>query len=71
VFAKLRANNIGVNVHYIPVHTQPYYVDMGFKLGDFPVSESYYSKAISLPMFPQLSFDNQDMVVAALKSALQ
>ena len=70
VFDALRKNNIGVNIHYIPVHTQPYYLDMGFEHGYFPVSESYYSKAISLPMFPQLSFDDQDVVVSTLKAIL-
>jgi UDP-4-amino-4,6-dideoxy-N-acetyl-beta-L-altrosamine transaminase len=69
IFNVLRENYIGVNVHYIPVHTQPYYTKMGFKSGDFPISESYYSKAISLPLFPQLSFGDQETVVAALKTA--
>ena len=68
IFNILRENDIGVNVHYIPVHTHPYYEEMGFKFGDFPISEAYYSKAISLPLFPQLSFDDQDKVILALKS---
>jgi len=71
VFDVLRERNIGVNVHYIPVHTQPYYKEMGFKSGDFPVSESYYSRAISLPMFPSLSFDYQDIVIVALEEAFR
>ena len=49
VFAALRAAGIGVNLHYIPVHTHPYYQDMGFTLGQFPHAESYYAEAISIP----------------------
>ncbi len=71
IFDILREKNIGVNVHYIPVHTQPYYMGMGFKPGDFPVSESYYSRAISLPMFPGLSFEYQDIVIVALEEAFR
>jgi dTDP-4-amino-4,6-dideoxygalactose transaminase len=70
IFNALRDANIGVNVHYIPVHMQPYYRDLGFKPGDFPISESYYSNVISLPLFSQLSFDNQDVVVKTLKKIL-
>lgn len=51
VFNALRENGIGVNLHYIPVHLQPYYQNMGFKHGDFPASEHYYQEAISLPLF--------------------
>ena len=68
VFEGLRENGIGVNVHYIPVHLQPYYAAMGFRQGDFPESEKYYSEAISLPMYPNLSEEDQDMVVEALRS---
>ena len=70
VFEFLRAAGIGVNLHYIPVHTQPYYREMGFKLGDFPESEQYYREAISLPMHPNLSECQQDAVVSAVKKAL-
>jgi UDP-4-amino-4,6-dideoxy-N-acetyl-beta-L-altrosamine transaminase len=70
VFDGLRARDIGVNVHYIPVHTQPYYRAMGFAPGDFPVAEAYYAEAISLPMYPTLSEAEQDRVVAALREAL-
>lgn len=68
VFAELRANGIGVNLHYIPVHMQPYYKTMGFEIGDFPESEKYYSEAISLPMFPNLTEDDQNRVVDVLAS---
>lgn len=71
VFEALRDLGIGVNLHYIPVHTQPYYQRMGFKPGDFPESEKYYAEAISLPMFHTLTESEQDEVVAALKKALQ
>lgn len=71
VFDSLRAQNIGVNVHYIPVHTQPYYQAMGFSQGDFPYAERYYQQAISLPLYYDLTEDMQDQVVAALKLALQ
>lgn len=70
VFESLRAQGIGVNLHYIPVHTQPYYLRMGFKDGDFPNAEAYYREAISLPMFQTMSEAQQDQVVAALRNAL-
>lgn len=70
VFEQLRAAGIGVNVHYIPVHTQPYYRNLGFKQGDFPVAENYYRRAISLPMFPALSESDQDRVVSELAKAV-
>jgi len=63
LFDDLRSAGIGVNVHYIPIHTQPYYRDLGFKLGDFPASEAYYSGAISLPIFPQMTESQQDRVI--------
>lgn len=70
VFEGLRKKGIGVNVHYIPVHLQPYYAVMGFKHGDFPESEEYYTEAISLPMHPNLSEEEQNRVVEALSSLL-
>jgi UDP-4-amino-4,6-dideoxy-N-acetyl-beta-L-altrosamine transaminase len=70
VFDRLRAAGIGVNVHYIPVHTQPYYRALGFAPGDYPEAERYYSEAISLPMYPTLTDQQQDTVVAALTLAL-
>ena len=69
VFDHLRANDIGVNVHYIPVHTQPYYQAMGFATGDFPNSEAYYQAAISLPLYYDLTEAEQDTVVAVLTQA--
>lgn len=70
VFEALRAKGIGVNVHYIPVHTQPYYENLGFKLGDFPVAEAYYDSAVSLPMYPDLSDDQIQYVYESLKEVL-
>lgn len=70
VFEGLREKGIGVNVHYIPVHLQPYYAAMGFQQGDFPESEKYYCEAISLPIYPNLSEEDQDRVVGVLKSLL-
>jgi UDP-4-amino-4,6-dideoxy-N-acetyl-beta-L-altrosamine transaminase len=70
VFNDLRSSNIGVNLHYIPVHTQPYYQKLGFKQGDFPEAEKYYSEAISLPLYATLSTEDQNTVIHTLKSAL-
>jgi dTDP-4-amino-4,6-dideoxygalactose transaminase len=70
VFEGLRGKGIGVNVHYIPVHLQPYYATMGFQQGDFPESEKYYCEAISLPMYPNLSEEDQDRVVGVLTCLL-
>ncbi len=69
-FQQLRKEGVGVNLHYIPVHLQPYYSQFGFGSGDFPEAESYYSQAISLPLFPDLSEADQDHVVEALRKAL-
>lgn len=71
VFEDLREQGIGVNLHYIPVHTQPYYQDMGFKQGDYPQAEQYYREAISLPMFQGLTNEQQDYVIQALSTVLE
>ena len=71
VFESLRAQGIGVNLHYIPVHTHPYYKDMGFEPENFPKAMQYYQEAISLPMFQGLSEDNQSQVIDAVKIALE
>lgn len=70
VFEHLRSAGIGVNVHYIPVHTQPYYTRLGFSAGMYPEAERYYAEAISLPMFASLSDAEQDQVAESLKQAL-
>ena len=71
VFESLREQGIGVNVHYIPVHTHPYYQKMGFKAAEFPQSERYYADAISLPMFQMMTEAQQDKVKEALKKAIK
>ncbi|WP_293751033.1 UDP-4-amino-4,6-dideoxy-N-acetyl-beta-L-altrosamine transaminase [uncultured Paraglaciecola sp.] len=71
VFELLRENGIGVNVHYIPVHLQPYYIQLGFKPGDFPVAEDYYTKTLSLPLYSELSFEQQNLVIQVLTEVLQ
>jgi UDP-4-amino-4,6-dideoxy-N-acetyl-beta-L-altrosamine transaminase len=70
VFEALRTRGIGVNVHYIPVHLQPYYQKMGFSTGDYPEAERYYAQAISLPLFPGLSDTDQDHVIRSLTEVL-
>lgn len=70
VFDALRLAGVGVNVHYIPIHLQPYYRNLGFKKGDFPNAEAYYNNAISLPMYPTLSCEQQKYVVDMLKQVL-
>ena len=70
VFAQLRENGIGVNLHYIPVHTQPYYQNLGFQLGQFQESERYYQEAISIPLYHTMSNSQQDTVIAALNKIL-
>lgn len=71
VFNALRERGIGVNLHYIPVHTQPYYQDLGFTEGEFPESEQYYREAISLPMFHGMTEAQQNTVVDVLTDILK
>ncbi len=66
LFDWMREAGVGVNVHYIPVHLQPYFQKMGFQRGDFPIAEAYYDAALSLPLFPDLTDAQQDAVCAAL-----
>lgn len=70
VFTALREAGIGVNLHYIPVHLQPYYRGLGFAAGDFPEAERYYREAISLPLYPDMTDEQQEQVVQALISVL-
>ncbi|MEE4184977.1 MAG: UDP-4-amino-4,6-dideoxy-N-acetyl-beta-L-altrosamine transaminase [Gammaproteobacteria bacterium] len=70
VFAHLRSRGIGVNLHYIPLHRQPYYAEnLGIR-GDWPEAERYYAEAISIPLFHHMSEAQQDEVVQALREAL-
>lgn len=70
IFARMRDRGIVLNLHYIPVHTQPYYQKLGFQKGDFPVSEKYYEEAITLPLYYDLTDAQQDEVIEALKEVL-
>ena len=70
IFDELRKSGVGVNLHYIPIHLQPYFKNMGFKKGDFPKAEDYYSRAISIPIYQGLTTELQDKVVAVLKKIL-
>ena len=70
-FEALRASGIGVNVHYIPVHMQPYYRALGFSEGDFPEAENFYREAISLPMYPTLRDEDFDLVVSAIRDCVR
>ncbi len=71
LFEQLRAKNIGVNVHYIPIHLQPYYQKLGFSKSNFPQAEQYYQHCISLPLFPQLTTQELTTIIAEIKMALQ
>jgi len=70
VFDALREQKIGVNLHYIPIHLQPYYQALGFKVGQFPEAEKYYQQAISIPLFHLMSRKEQDTVIHTLNGIL-
>ena len=70
IVEELRQAGIGVHVHYIPVHTQPFYQNLGFNEGDFPESESYYQEAITLPLFVDLSEEQLDFIVQKMRKVL-
>lgn len=70
VFDGLRNAGIGVNVHYIPIHTQPYYQQLGFDWGDYPAAELFYERIISLPMFPELTGEQQQYIADKLAELL-
>lgn len=70
IFDELCQKGIGVNVHYIPIHTQPYYQKLGFYIGQFPESERYYKEALTLPMYPAMSYEEQDYVIDAFHKVL-
>lgn len=72
VFERLREKNLGVNVHYIPVHMQPYYVQhLGTRPGDYPESENYYERAITIPLFPKMSDDDVAYVIQTVRSTIR
>ena len=70
VIKKLRKKGIGVNIHYIPIHLQPYFRSLGFKKGMFPASEEYYKTAISLPIHPGLKKRDLIKILKVLKNLL-
>jgi len=71
VFNALRAENIGVNVHYMPLHLHPFYQrEFGYKKGDFPRAERYYERAITLPIFPKMSDEDVENVIKAVKKVI-
>jgi UDP-4-amino-4,6-dideoxy-N-acetyl-beta-L-altrosamine transaminase len=67
-FELAHKNGVGLNVHYIPIYRQPYYSQMGFDSADFPVAEKYYSEAVSIPMYADLTFEQQQHVASVLIS---
>lgn len=71
IFDTFRQSDIWVQVHYIPVHTQPYYKNLGFNWGDFPNAENYFLQALSLPLFFDLQDSEQDSVISLLKESLR
>jgi dTDP-4-amino-4,6-dideoxygalactose transaminase len=71
VFDELRQRGIGVNLHYSPVHLQPYYRGLGFSPGQYPEAESYGRDAITLPLYPTMTDPMQDQVVDALHQTLE
>jgi len=66
----LKEHKIYSQVHYVPVHLMPFYKNMGCKKGDCPVAEKYYEKCLSLPLYPSLSFSEQDFVINTVKDFL-
>jgi len=70
IFDTLRNKGIGVNLHYIPLYRQPYYQFNDSNYNNFPESESYYSEAITIPLYPTMSNQDQDIVIQAIKESL-
>lgn len=70
LFQSMQQAGIAPQVHYIPIHTQPYYQAMGFKQGDFPIAEAYYQEAVSLPLFPSLQDEQQRHVIQVITQTL-
>ena len=69
MFDALRGRGIEAHVHYIPIHTQPYYRDLGFKTGNLPQAEAYYDTCLSLPIYPSMTDEEQDFVAATITEA--
>ena len=66
-YFKARGKGLNLQVHYIPVHTQPYYAKFGYKKGDYPKAEEYYKKCISLPLYPSLTDDDLNEIVRRIR----
>jgi dTDP-4-amino-4,6-dideoxygalactose transaminase len=64
--ASLKARGIAANLHYIPIHLHPFYQKLGFQRGDFPAAEAYFEGAITLPLYPDLTNDEQQTVISCL-----
>jgi dTDP-4-amino-4,6-dideoxygalactose transaminase len=71
IFNEMKSEGIGVNVHYIPVHLQPYYQRMGFKQGDYPKAEDYYQQALTLPLYPDMTSQQVEQVTQTLITIIQ
>ncbi len=70
IFTSLRGKGIGVNIHYIPVHLHPYYQKLGFRIGDFPMSEAFYSEALTIPLFPTMTTSDQNYIIQCMREEL-
>ena len=70
IFAKMREKGIALNLHYIPVHTQPYYEALGFHAEDCPAAVEYYREALTLPLYPSMTDAEQEMAARALREVL-
>lgn len=71
IFEALRAENIGVNVHYLPLHLHPFYQrEFGYRQGDYPVAEGYYERAITLPLFPGMSDEDVREVIKVVEKVV-
>ena len=70
IFEEMKEQGVVLNLHYIPVHRQPYYEKLGFRQGDFPQSEKYYDEAFTLPLYYDLTNDEQDRIVESLRKIL-
>lgn len=66
----LREQGVFAHLHYIPIHIQPYYKKLGFKMGDFPNAETYYRQAITLPLFPELTLEDVEFIVEKLTAEI-
>ena len=71
MYESLKAQGISAQVHYIPIHYHPYYQAMGFRKGNFPNAEAYYQGALSLPLYPDLTKEQQQQVIQAVQEELQ